>query len=404
MGNFNAKKTGERFGDYYLEDSKFKTQLVVKNRIDEIDYREEVLLQEHEDWLKEEVTDIYAVLLKSGYGEMEESDERQRMVLETIETLIAHKENKRDYFVLTPKGVLLRSTNEGLEGIDLYDGQDSDGVYYTREVLTALDNQEGVIVSYKWPKLPESEPSQKTTFSYYMPEFNLIIGTGFYYDEVITKLQEEVYELLQHYYVNDTNYIFVVGYDGVAHVAANPSLIGYDYISELTTDDKSFHQIFMEAIEETGEGFVTYSYYEKGTDHKSEKTSYVEAIDEWQVYIGMGFHKTAVNREIEKNITVFREQNRPMVLILLIILMFLAVIISVLIRRVYKVQTEYTMQSMAVFTHLVETSDDAVVIFDEKGTVLYQNAFSGRIIGQDFYRYMKNGIIEHKNHELMCIR
>ncbi|MDC8830285.1 methyl-accepting chemotaxis protein [Alteromonas gilva] len=85
-------------------------------------------------------------------------------------------------------------------GDSFWDLKDSNGVYLIRELIKAGKRNrfaEGdEYVTYYFPKLGETTPFPKLSYSAYFPDWDLMIGTGFYIDEVEAELaviEEEVY-------------------------------------------------------------------------------------------------------------------------------------------------------------------------------------------------------------------
>lgn len=99
-------------------------------------------------------------------------------------------------------GYIFGYTDEGIRvlngqslerlGDSFWDLQDSNGVYLIRE-LVAAGKKNGLAtgnhyVTYHFPKPGEREPHPKLSYSAYFPDWQLMIGTGFYIDEVEREL------------------------------------------------------------------------------------------------------------------------------------------------------------------------------------------------------------------------
>lgn len=73
-------------------------------------------------------------------------------------------------------------TGKGV-GSNFWNLQDSDGVYILREMIKA-GKQGGGYVSYRFPKPGQDVPELKLSYATYYPRWDLMIGTGFYLDDV----------------------------------------------------------------------------------------------------------------------------------------------------------------------------------------------------------------------------
>lgn len=112
-------------------------------------------------------------------------------------------------------GYIFGYTDEGIRvlngqslerlGDSFWDLQDSNGVYLIRE-LVAAGKKNGLAtgnhyVTYHFPKPGEREPHPKLSYSAYFPDWQLMIGTGFYIDEVereLAVIEDEVSSSRSH--------------------------------------------------------------------------------------------------------------------------------------------------------------------------------------------------------------
>ena len=109
-------------------------------------------------------------------------------------------------FGYTDKGVrVLNGQSPDRIGDSFWDLQDSNGVYLVRE-LVAAGKKNGLAqgdhyVTYHFPKPGERDPHPKLSYSAYFPDWQLMIGTGFYIDEVdreLAVIEDAVYRSRNH--------------------------------------------------------------------------------------------------------------------------------------------------------------------------------------------------------------
>ncbi|HEY0836202.1 MAG TPA: methyl-accepting chemotaxis protein [Azospirillum sp.] len=88
--------------------------------------------------------------------------------------------------------LIVHGAKPEIEGSDLSNFKDPNGVYLTRE-LTAGAQKGGVFVEYAWPKPgapANAAPSPKVGFSLLSPDWKWVIGTGVYTDNIEANFRE----------------------------------------------------------------------------------------------------------------------------------------------------------------------------------------------------------------------
>jgi methyl-accepting chemotaxis protein len=91
---------------------------------------------------------------------------------------------KDDYFyALDSHGITVANANTKIEGRNLWDTADSDGVLFVRRQLE-LAATGGGFVSYRFPRATGGEPLQKTSYALEFKPFGWVIGGGIYLDDM----------------------------------------------------------------------------------------------------------------------------------------------------------------------------------------------------------------------------
>ncbi|WP_404398529.1 methyl-accepting chemotaxis protein [Idiomarina loihiensis] len=99
------------------------------------------------------------------------------------------------FFVYNTDGVQVVSADDpSREGQNYYDSRSPEGRYLVREYIDAA-KQGGGYVEYNWPKAGSSVASPKLAKAIKYPGTNWVIATGFYIDDLQTKLSELESEL-----------------------------------------------------------------------------------------------------------------------------------------------------------------------------------------------------------------
>ncbi|MDX1818366.1 MAG: methyl-accepting chemotaxis protein [Marinobacter sp.] len=86
------------------------------------------------------------------------------------------------------KRVLLGQSDKGM-GENFWDLQDKRGNYLVRGLIDAAKNGDG-FYTYWFPKPGASEPSPKESYSIYLDRWGVMLGTGFYLDDVAGVLDD----------------------------------------------------------------------------------------------------------------------------------------------------------------------------------------------------------------------
>ncbi len=144
--------------DNVLEDRKAKVRelvLVVREMID-IDHQQAVKAGLSEDDAKERAKDIVRHLRYEGANY---------------------------FFALDDQGVNLAHPDPKLEGKHMWDAKDSDGVYFSRELI-AQAAKGGGFSSYRFPRVGSDQPLPKMGYSVHYDPYGWTIGSGIYIDDV----------------------------------------------------------------------------------------------------------------------------------------------------------------------------------------------------------------------------
>jgi methyl-accepting chemotaxis protein len=247
------------------------------------------------------------------------------------------------------------------------------------EVFVAVTKKEGEgFVKYLWDK-----PTGKGKFISNMPklsyvrlfkEWNWIIGTGIYLDEVFQQAMEKSKnDLKQMRYDNGTGYIWIndtrkptprmVMHPTLPHldqkILDNPkfnSTLGkYTQVEK----NQNLFKTFVEVCEEEGEGFVDYKWAKqpipgkKGLTIEQSKLSYVKLFkpDSWTIgwIIGTGVYIDYIEKEVAKREQAINEQiNRlgtQIMVVASIIIIILIILIIILLFLVFKHFEKYRRSS-----------------------------------------------------------
>jgi methyl-accepting chemotaxis protein len=118
--------------------------------------------------------------LERGLLSEAEAQQRAKSVLRGI------RFGKNDYiFVYQQDGTnIVLGPRPELEGKNLMESKDSDGIYYVREIIASATRGAGAFVSYMYPRAGSDKPAAKMANAVNVGPWNWVIGTGVYIDDL----------------------------------------------------------------------------------------------------------------------------------------------------------------------------------------------------------------------------
>lgn len=168
--------------------------------------------------------------------------ERNASLDEVIHEVSKIKFGENGYiFGYDSKGVryFLGSSFKG-KGQSYWDLQDTKGNYLIREIIKQAKGGGGFF-SYYFPKPGESEASEKLSYSIYEAEWDLILGTGFYLDEV-EQVTDEMKAISSKLGSESINSILMIGFIVLVLAIILAVFIAKSIIKPLNSLDKSIEQ------------------------------------------------------------------------------------------------------------------------------------------------------------------
>lgn len=148
------------------------------------------------DGLEEKVqvgTHSMAITLSVAVSDAESEADEKRILREAVADIRYEEDESGYYFIYEGTTVITVPTNESLQGEDLANTADQNGVYYVRELAEAAASGGG-FVEYVFEK-PGEGLQPKVSYAQMIPGTDYWIGTGVYADNVAAR-QEAVATLI----------------------------------------------------------------------------------------------------------------------------------------------------------------------------------------------------------------
>ncbi|WP_051689480.1 methyl-accepting chemotaxis protein [Pelobacter seleniigenes] len=138
------------------------------------------------------VIDHYSRLAADGTLSTQEA---QQQAKETVRNLRFEGD---DYFWITDSGpkMIMHPTSPKLEGQDVSNTMDPDGVRLFVEMVKATQKTGAGSVRYQWNKPGQDQPQPKISFVKRHQQWDWIIGAGVYVDDVVAQVNKVFYSIL----------------------------------------------------------------------------------------------------------------------------------------------------------------------------------------------------------------
>ncbi|MDA3850284.1 MAG: cache domain-containing protein [Spirochaetaceae bacterium] len=314
--------------------NKIKTQ--VESAIRLIDLERSNIQQEREKNLIEYVENAQSLILhyyENNRGNKSFTEIRQDIV--ELLRPIRFFEDEGYYFMFTPSGrELLYPVFPEKEGQYNLDWQDSDGTYFIREMVDLATDQRGGFIEYRISK-PNSQGDRflKNSYILYVPQLDVIIGSGYYINSVEEQAQKKAADSLEIFGANRQEIYFGASYDGTVVVGSNRG------INRLTNPIGKSDEIIRALVEIAKSGGGYYQYVMPPLDEESKETiklSYVLPYEDWQWYIGTGIYVEELSSILDSERNSLVSEVLRSLLKLLFLLVVIYGFLIVLIHRISK--------------------------------------------------------------------
>jgi signal transduction histidine kinase len=203
------------------------------------------------------------------------------------------------YFINDSTKTYMHPIVPSLNGKDLKDIKDADGVYFIREFVNVCKKNGSGIVRYKWENHKTKEIEDKISYVFTFEPFDWIIGTGEYYSVLNKKLQNEVIELINKLRYDGNNYYYISDYNSV--LISHPYLQGKDFSNIKDKKGNLIVPPMVEIARKQGEGFHSYWWKKNNSDETPyEKLTFAKNFPNWKMVIGTGVYIDDIAQEVEK--------------------------------------------------------------------------------------------------------
>jgi len=188
-----------------------------------------------------------------------------------------------------------------LNGKDLSNFKDKNGKKIFVEFAKVAKNSGDGFVDYVWPKPGFDKPQDKISYVKLFKQFNWVIGTGEYIDNVTEKLKDEAIKTINdmrygksgYFWVNDSKPTMIVH-------PIKPTLNGKDLGGVKDPTGKYLFNEMVKVCDANKEGgLVKYMWPKPGFEKPQQKFSYVKRFEAWDWIVGTGMYVDDVEAKIK---------------------------------------------------------------------------------------------------------
>ena len=343
---------------------------MIRNEVDRvieyIDYQRTTTERKLKADIRSRVDEAIAVAdhIHQHFGDRRTEAEIAEMIKEVLRP-IRFNQGRGYYFIYDMTGLnILIPFSPHLEGRNLWDLQDSKGMYTIRRFIRAIRKDgEGFLRWYWYKPGTVAHMSEKIGYARSFPPFDWWIGTGEYVADVERDIQAEVLAWINKIRFGENGYIFVYNFDAITLAHYDPKNLG---INRWDATDPNGVKVLQELIRLSKRpegGFFRYvATINPSTGRPAEKISYARSIPEWEWTIGAGVYVTDIERVIAEREAALNRKIRGHMIRIGVALVSLMVMILLIARLLSRM----TVISIEAFTRFFDQSAAELVPIDPK--------------------------------------
>ncbi len=146
----------------------------------------ETLYEKYDQMIRYQVQTAHSLLaaVHKKVQSSELTEDQGKTLMKELLRQIRYGDNNNEYiFLFDANGYLIAHPNPKVEGTHESQHVDANGIYYIKELRQAALSGKGY-VDYSFPKLGETNPSPKRSYSKLFEPYGWVLGTGLYVDDI----------------------------------------------------------------------------------------------------------------------------------------------------------------------------------------------------------------------------
>jgi signal transduction histidine kinase/CheY-like chemotaxis protein len=308
----------------YVEQQRALIKQEVDRVVDYIEYQRSTTEAALKKKLKERVDQAWASAdgLYSKYRDNKSTEEIKSIIRESLRA-VRFDQGRGYYFIYDMQGVnVLLPYSPQLEGRNLWDLQDSKGLYTIRRMVELVRDKGEGFLSWHWYKPGQTgRMSEKIGYSKIFAPLGWWIGSGEYIEDVEQEIQAQTLARINTIRFGADNYIFV--YDFQANTLAHykPENLGVNQWEFRDPNGVPVLQELIRGCRQQDGVFLEYmGTIRPATGQPAAKQAYARAIKEWQWMVGAGVYTDEINQILaEKRAALSLKIKRDLALVVAIL-------------------------------------------------------------------------------------
>jgi len=334
----NYKENLDTYSKEYVQDVRSNLKLTVEKTIKQANLLSVTLTQKSEQAVVDNVGIAYSVA-KSIYETSSKKESKNIIINKISNALKSVKLNEGAgyFFVIRASDGLayMHGADSRFEGKGQLSFKNEEGRFIIREMLELAKKQDSGFLNYKFKHPNRSlKDSSKVTFIKVFKPLNIIIGTGYYLEDIENKVKADIKKYILELSSSGDNYIWVM--DSIGTVLVHkyaPQLVGKSAMSIKDSDGVYITRSLLERSVQSGEAYLQYKWLKPSLGEHVDKISYGKRHDHWGWMFVTGSYIDDIvsweNRRRREFTIAFVQQ----IFLTLVVAIALVFVLSIIVKR-----------------------------------------------------------------------
>lgn len=282
----NYQSNLETYSKEYIDDVKNNLRLTVDKTIKQSKHLTKTLSLKAEQRIVDNVNFAYSVTSSIYHSNIKKKSKRK--IIKEISTAL--REVRLDkgagyFFILDATTGLthLHAADSRFEGKSQFSFRNKNGRYIIKEMVDIANSRGQGFVTYQF-RHPQRKLADTTKVTYVKKfnDLNLVIGTGYYKDEIKQRVQDDIREYILSLADISDRYVWVVDTQGklIVHKYLK-KLVGKSVLHIKDPSGIPIARGIIESSQKTGDGFLHYRWMKPSVGKEVPKISYGKRHQEW---------------------------------------------------------------------------------------------------------------------------
>jgi len=249
-------------------------KVLIKNRVitlsrEDIDETLQLATEKTKDYIKRRVNRTYQQLLSIDKVNI---PDKRKIAIKYLNNLDKYKNDNNYIFAYdATTGVMLVHKIKSLIGKSIKNIKLKSGENSFEKNKQILKNYKGFYYIYFYKPGYGNKKFLKIDYIRYVPEFNIVIGSGDYIDDIKKMMIKNIYQRISVKKFEKDNYFFILKPNGILSIDSIKKFVGKNVLNLKDKKGKCFNkEIIQKALHNKNGAFVKY-YWMNPNTHRIEK-------------------------------------------------------------------------------------------------------------------------------------